>query len=326
MEGLPFLPVQASTVAPQVDLLLLILIALSGFFTSIVIALIFYFGVKYRRGNNVDRSNPPTTSMRIELGWVGGLLVLGMGTYAWAAIIYFNISRTPENPLDIYVVGEQWMWKVQHSEGPSEINELHVPTGRPVRLIMISQDVIHSFYVPAFRLKYDVIPGRYTNLWFEATRTGEYRLFCAEYCGTQHAVMGGRVVVMEPRQYQEWLAVGSQTGAPMADAGEQLFQQLGCSSCHAPDSGVRAPMLSGLFGQPVPLESGETVIADETYIRESILFPNEKVVAGYEPIMPSYEGRISEEQLLQLVSYIRSLGTDSGTGGETDQDTPRTGP
>lgn len=326
MEGFPLFPVQASTVAPQVDLLLLVLIGLSGFFTSIVVVLIIYFGAKYRRGNNVDRSNPPTTSLRMELSWVFLLLTLGMGTYVWAAIIYFDMASTPENPLDIYVVGLQWMWKVQHPEGPSEINELHVPVGRPVRLIMISQDVIHSFYIPAFRLKYDVLPGRYTNLSFEATQTGEYHLFCAEYCGTQHALMRGRVVVMEPWQYQEWLATGSQMGAPVAEAGEQLFQQLGCSSCHAPDSGIRAPVLAGLFGRPVPMADGEVVIADETYIRESILFPNRRIVAGYDPIMPSYEGRVSEEQLIQLVSYIISLGTDTGTGEITPGEQQRIEP
>jgi cytochrome c oxidase subunit 2 len=309
----PGFPIQASTVAGQVDLLLLVLIALSAFFTSIVVILIFYFGIRYRRGNRVDRSDPPTTSLKVEVAWILGLLVLAMGSYTWAAFIYFDISSPPSDAMEVYVVGQQWMWKFQHPTGQQEINELHVPSGRPVRLIMTSEDVIHSAFVPAFRLKYDVLPGRYTSLWFEATRPGEYHLFCTEYCGTQHSGMIGSVIVMEPRQYQDWLS-GSQTGAPMAQAGEQLFTQLGCSSCHADTSEVRAPQLAGLFGQPVPLEGGGSVTADENYIRESILFPMRQIVAGYEPIMPSYEGRISEEQLLELVSYIKSLGDAESTG------------
>jgi cytochrome c oxidase subunit 2 len=317
----PWLPEQASTIASQVDLLLVVLIALSGFFTAIVVALIIYFGIKYRRGSYADRSAAPTTSLRLELGWIGGLLFLSLGTYIWATIIYFNMSRPPQNAQEIYVVGLQWMWKFQHPNGQQEINELHVPTGRPVRLIMASEDVIHSLYIPAFRLKYDVIPGRYTSLWFEASRTGEYHLFCAEYCGTQHSGMIGKVIVQEPRQYQEWLS-GTQAGAPLAKSGEQVFQGLGCSGCHQPDSSERAPSLVGIFGQPVPLKSGDTVIADENYLRESILFPMEKVVAGYEPIMPTYEGRVSEEQLLALVAYIKSLSAIQENLQPALQETP----
>ena len=227
------------------------------------------------------------------------------------------MSRTPARAINIYVVGRQWMWKFQHPSGQREINELHVPLGQPIRLVMASQDVIHSFYVPAFRIKMDVIPGRYTETWFEATKTGEYHMHCTEYCGAQHATMGGRVVVMEPVQYQAWLSGASgreATGttdepASLAAAGEATFQQLGCSGCHRPDGGGAGPSLVGIFGQPQPLEGGQTAIADEQYIRESILRPNVQIVAGYQPIMPSYEGQISEEQLLQLIEYIRSQGT-----------------
>jgi cytochrome c oxidase subunit II len=299
-------PEQASTIASQVDLLLVVLTALGGFFTSIVMVLLIYFGIRYRRGTRVDRSDPPTTSLRVEIAWVLGLLFLGMGTYTWATILYFNMMRPPANAMEVYALGLQWMWQFQHPQGQREINELHVPVGTPVRVIMISQDVIHSLYIPAFRLKFDVLPNRYTDLWFEATQTGEYHLFCAEFCGTLHAGMIGRVIVMEQSEYQDWLA-GAGAGAPIRESGEQLFTQLGCSSCHAPESNVQAPPLEGLFGQEVLLEDGRTVIADETYLRESILYPMRKIVAGYEPIMPSYEGRISETQLMELVSYIKSL-------------------
>lgn len=317
MGNLPFFPAQASTIAPQVDLLLLVLMGLSGFFTAIVVIMIVFFAVRYRRGRQVDRSDPPTTSMKVELSWVFGLLILGMGTYTWAAIMYFNMLGQPQNdPLDVYVVGLQWMWKFQHPNGPSEINELHVPVGREVRLIMISQDVIHSFFVPAFRVKYDVLPGRYTNLWFEPTQTGEFDIFCTEYCGTLHSRMIGRVIVMEPQEYQQWLGSGGSTASGV-QAGEGLFTQLGCSGCHQPGSNVTAPDLTGIFDQPRQMESGEVVTADEAYIRESILNPQERIVAGFDPIMPTYEGRISEEQLLQLITYIRSLGAGNAPGGET---------
>ncbi|RPI24957.1 MAG: cytochrome c oxidase subunit II [Chloroflexota bacterium] len=312
MGELPIFPVQASTIASQVDLLLLVLVLLSGFFTSIVVALIFYFGIRYHRGNQIDRSNPPWTNLKIEVGWVFGLLVLGMSTFTGAAIIYNNITQPPQDALEIYVVGQQWMWKFQHPEGPQEINTLHVPRGRDVRLIMTSEDVIHSLFVPAFRLKYDVIPGRYTSFWFNATRAGEYHLFCTEYCGTLHSGMVGSVIVMEPVEYQEWLGSGGEDSSTTG-SGQTLFTQLGCSSCHVTGSGERAPSLEAIFGQQAPLESGESVTVDENYLRESILFPMEKIVAGYEPIMPSYEGRVTEEQLIELVAYIKSL---SGPGAQ----------
>ena len=307
MVDLPFFAPQASTIAGQVDLLLLALIGLSSVFTLIVVALIAYFGIKYRRGRAADRSQPPIGNVKLELSWMAGLLVLAVGTFTWASLIYLRSFNPPDKSLDIYVIGRQWMWKFQHQEGPREIDTLHVPVDRPVRLIMTSQDVIHSLYIPAFRLKYDVIPGRYTNLYFEANQTGEYHIFCTEYCGTNHSQMRGTVIVMEPRDYQNWLS-GSTASAPLSQAGQDLFTQLGCSSCHAAGASVRAPSLAGLFGSQAPLEGGGSVTADESYIRESIFFPQKKIVAGYDPIMPTYEGRITEEQMLQLVAYIKSLG------------------
>jgi cytochrome c oxidase subunit II len=310
MIELPFMPEGASTVASEVDLLMIGLIALSGFFTAIVVILIVYFSIRYRRANrSVDRSEPPTTSMKVELSWVALLLVLGLSVYAVAAIVYFRMSRVPQDAHEIYVLGRQWMWQIQHPEGVREINELHVPVGQPIRLIMTSQDVIHSFYVPAFRLKYDVIPGRYTNLSFTATKTGEYHLFCAEYCGTEHASMTGTIIVMEPRDFQEWLSQGSQEAVGMVDAGAMVYEEMGCVSCHDPNRGINAPGLAGRYGETVLLDNGTRVTFEENYIRESIIFPMNKVVAGYDPIMPTYQDQITETQIQELIAFFKSLET-----------------
>jgi cytochrome c oxidase subunit 2 len=203
------------------------------------------------------------------------------------------------------------MWKIQHPEGNREINELHVPLGRIVKLTMTSQDVIHSFFLPAFRVKQDVVPGRYTTEWFKASRLGTYHLFCSEFCGTQHSAMGGRIIVMDPAAYEEWLVRG-QPGSTLVQSGERLFRELGCSGCHVGPSIVRAPPLEGLFGMPVPLDNGQVVIADEAYLRDSILFPAKQIVGGYTNDMPSFQGRVSEEELLQLIAYIKSLGARGG--------------
>ena len=312
---IPFFPIEASTIAPQTDLLLVLLLSLSAFFTTIVVALIIYFSFKYRRGRPADRSNPPLANTKIELGWIGGLMVLALGTFSFATLIYYHINRPPANTLDIYVVAKQWMWKIQQPTGRQEIDSIHVPIDKPVRLIMISQDVIHSLYIPAFRLKFDVLPGRYTTLWFQATKTGEYHLFCAEYCGTNHSRMIGSVIVMPQNEYSDWLAGGATTAQNPPQGGEQLFTQFGCTSCHVAGAGVQAPSLNGLFGSTVNLSNGTTVVADENYIRESIMNPQAKIVAGFTPIMPTYQGRISEDQILQLIAYIKSLGSQPGSGG-----------
>jgi cytochrome c oxidase subunit 2 len=263
-------------------------------------------------------------STLVELTWIVIPTILALGVYVWASRLYFDMLRVPADPnaLEISVVAKQWMWKFQHPEGQREVNTLHVPVGRRVKLQMISQDVIHSFYVPAFRVKQDVLPGRYTAAWFEATKPGQYHLFCAEYCGTQHSGMTGTVFVMEPANFERWLAdAAARARAPaqgpsagpqtMAGAGEQLFQRFGCISCHRPDGSGRCPSLVGVFGTQVQLESGQTVTADATYVRESILRPTAKVVAGYEPVMPSFEGQVTEEQIMQLIAYIRSLGSET---------------
>jgi len=231
---------------------------------------------------------------------------LAMVMYVWGASVFFTAVRPPPDALDVYVVGKQWMWKFQHTEGQREINDLHVPLGRSVRLTMTSEDVIHSFFVPAFRVKQDVLPGRYTTTWFNATKPGTYHLFCAEYCGTVHSGMIGHVVVMEPTQYESWLGTGAVEGS-LASAGEKLFQDLACNTCHTGDAQARGPNLRGLLGRSVALEGGGTIIADETYIRESVLDPRAKIVAGFQPIMPTYQGLVTEEQLLSLVAYLKSL-------------------
>jgi cytochrome c oxidase subunit 2 len=220
------------------------------------------------------------------------------------------MNRPPDDAMTVSVVGKRWMWKLQHPNGQREINELHVPRGRAVKLVITSEDTIHSFFVPAFRIKKDAVPGRYNTAWFRATRNGTYHLFCAEYCGTEHSKMIGRVVVMEPEEYQVWLAGGPTPESPVL-LGEQLFTDLTCVTCHRPDSAGRGPVLNGIFGRPVALASGERVVADETYVRESITSPAARVVAGYQPVMPTYLGQVSEEQLLALIAYIESLQAPS---------------
>jgi cytochrome c oxidase subunit II len=316
--NVPIFPEQASTVAGRVDTLYAFLIALSVFFAGLIFLLLLVFAVKYRRRSEAEQPRPILDNLRLELAWTIIPLVLTMAIFAWGARLYFTTALPPDDAMEIYVVGLQWMWMLQHPEGQREINELHVPMGRPVKLIITSQDVIHSFYVPAFRIKMDAVPGLYTTTWFEATKTGSFHLFCAEYCGTLHPGMGGRIVVMKPTEFEQWLSGGT-SAEPLAAAGERLFQQLGCSGCHVINAPVQAPSLEGLYGKPVPLQNGETVIADESYIRASILAPQKEVVAGYAPIMPSYQGQVSEEGLLQLIAYIKSLGGETQQGRRTER-------
>jgi cytochrome c oxidase subunit 2 len=238
-----------------------------------------------------------------------------MVMFVWGAVLYFEMHQPPVDAEEIYVVGKQWMWKIQHPNGKQEINALHVPTGRAIRLKMISEDVIHSFYIPAFRVKQDVLPNRYTTMWFKATKPGRYYLFCAEYCGTSHSQMGGYVTVMEPADYADWLAGGA-TNEPPEVSGELLFTQLRCVTCHGQSEKMRGPSLVGVLGRPTQLADGRRIIADEQYIRESILRPAAKIVAGYQQIMPSYEGQISEEQMFQLVAYLKSLPTQGAAADD----------
>jgi cytochrome c oxidase subunit 2 len=309
MPTFPLFPEQASTLAGEYDFAFWYEVAIALFFTILVCMAILVMVIRYRRGTRVDRSHPPTHSLKLEILWIGVPALISLSMFFITATLYVKQVTPPKDAIEIPVVGKQWMWKVQHPEGKKEINELHVPIGQPVKLKMISQDVIHSFYIPAFRVKQDVLPGRYTELWFQPTKVGRYNLFCAEYCGTDHSVMGGSVVVMSEADYERWLQ--SDAGeATVVQAGKDLFVRNHCSGCHGENATVRAPRLEGIFGRPVPIQSGEAVnfvVADERYIRDSILLPKSQVVAGYQPLMPSYEGQIDEEDLLKLLAYIKSL-------------------
>jgi cytochrome c oxidase subunit II len=313
-ENFPLWPAGASSNAGNVDALFIFLLVVCGLVTVAIFIMILVFAAKYRRrmGHEAEQIEGSTA---LEVTWSVIPLVVFMVIFVWGAVIYFQERTPPQGATEVYVVAKQWMWKLQHEGGQREINELHVPVGRDVKMIMTSQDVIHSFYVPAFRIKQDVLPGRYTTAWFHATKPGTYHLFCAEYCGTQHSGMIGQVVVMEPVQYQSWLSGGSASGS-LAQNGQMLFQQLGCTTCHRQDTQGRGPNLVGLYGKRVTLEDGRTVVADENYIRESILNPAAKVVSGFKPIMPTFQGIVSEEQLNQLVAYVKSLSQPpSGAAG-----------
>jgi cytochrome c oxidase subunit 2 len=294
--------------AGRVDALYFFLLAVSGFFGLLIAGLVVYFAIKYRRRHPNAVGAQVAGGMMLEIGWTVLPFLITLIIFFWGANIYFAMSRPPDETLNIYVVGKQWMWKIQHTDGTREINELHVPVGRAVRLIMTSEDVLHDFSIPAFRVKADVIPGRYTQIWFEATKPGRYHLFCAEYCGTRHSGMTGQIVVMDAADYQTWLSGGAPEGS-LASAGEKLFADLACITCHRPDSRGRGPVLAGIFGRPVQLQNGETVTADEQYLRESILQPSAKVTAGYQPVMPAFQGIVTEEQLLALIEYVKSLST-----------------
>jgi cytochrome c oxidase subunit 2 len=304
--GTPLFPEQASTMAGRVDALYFFLLAISIFFSLLIAGLIVFYAVKYRRRDPDSVGSNAHTGLLLEVTWTVIPFLISMVIFVWGAKIFVAISSPPAETMNIYVVGKQWMWKFQHLDGQREINELHVPVGRPVKLIMTSEDVIHDVFVPAFRVKADVIPGRYTNLWFEPTKPGRYHLFCAEYCGTRHSGMTGEVIVMEPAEYQTWLSGGVPEGS-LASAGAKLFSDLACNTCHRPDAQGRGPVLEGLFGKVVTLQNGETMTVDEAYVRESILQPAAKIAAGFQPIMPTFQGLVTEEQLLELIEYVKSL-------------------
>ncbi len=297
----------------QVDGLYFLLIAVSAFFTLLIFFLVLFFAIKYRRSAH-PHAEQIEGSLPLELAWTLIPLGICMIFFAWGSLIFFEEARPPKGAMEVYVVAKQWMWKFEYEGGQRDINQLHVPVGRDVRMIMSSQDAIHSFYVPAFRIKADVLPGRFTETWFRPTKAGVYHLFCAEYCGTDHSGMIGQVIVMEPIEYQAWLTSSGATTGSLAANGEQLFQQLGCLTCHRSDTQGRGPNLAGIFGRPVLLDDGRTVTADENYIRESILNPGAKIVSGFKPIMPTYQGQVTEENLMALVAYIKSLSQPQPSG------------
>lgn len=311
MWDFPLHPARASSLATSVDTLFYAWLALAGAVTFAIALLIVWFAVKYRHGSRANRAMASGAALRrqsrrIEIAWIVTPLILFMVMFAWAADLYYVHAAPPANATEVYVVGKQWMWKLEHTGGRREIDELHVPAGRPVKLIMTSQDVIHSFFMPVFRIKQDVLPGRYTMLWFTATRPGDYHVFCSQYCGTDHARMIGHVVVMEPADFARWLASGNGAQS-MAQEGAARFRQYGCSGCHGESASVHAPKLEGLFGRRVQLSDGSSVVADERYLHDSVMLPRKDVVAGYEPIMPSFQGQIAEDDLLDIIAYIKSL-------------------
>ena len=302
----PFFPQQASEQAATIDALYFFLVAVSAFFTILIALLVVVFAVKFHRKSDNEVGEAIHGSLALELLWTVIPLGITMIMFVWGAQVFFHMTRPPKGAMEIYVVGKQWMWKVQHMDGAREINELHVPIGRPVKLIMGSEDVLHSFFIPAFRVKADVIPGRYNTLWFTATKPGQYHLFCTQYCGTKHSNMIGWVTAMEPSDYQAWLSGGS-SGGTMAESGAKLFQDLACATCHVESGQARGPVLKGAYGHQVLLQNGQTVTMDDAYIRESILTPQAKIVAGFTPMMPTFQGLVTEEQLLELIEYVKSL-------------------
>jgi len=298
-------PEQASTMAPHVDALFLFISGISIFFTLLIAILLMTFAVRYRRRSEDYFPKPFIGSKRLETAWSVIPLAIVLVIFGWGATVYLNIARTPDNAIEVYVTGRQWMWHLQHPGGQREINTLHVPVGTPVKLILTSEDVIHDFFVPAFRMKMDAVPGRYTYAWFEATRPGTYHLFCVQYCGTDHSRMVGKVVVMEPKEYGEWL--DQEADLSLALQGRQLFTKLQCITCHHAEAGARAPLLENIYNSRVQLEDGRTVVADDTYLRESILYPAAKVRAGYRPIMPTFKGQVSEDELVRILAFLKAL-------------------
>jgi len=306
--GFSLFPTQASTLAPEVDNLYLGIVAITAFFAVVVVIFVVYFAIKYRDDTGDKVGAPITGSMPLELGWSLIPFFISIGIFVWASVVFFHIVRAPDQTLDIYSTGKRWMWRFQHIDGQREINELHVPVGRPIRVVFTSEDVLHDLFIPAFRVKADAVPGRYSAIWFEPTQVGEYHIFCAEYCGTRHSGMIGTVYVMEQADYQAWLSGGGGlTGGTMLQQGEALFTQLACVTCHLPDGTGRGPSLVGVYGSTVTLDNGSTVAADETYLRESILTSQAKTVKGYEHIMPTFQGLINEDGVAALIEYIKSM-------------------
>lgn len=306
--GIRFLPDSASTLAPQVDLLFWALVAFAAALGLFLSGLVIAYAVKYRAKAPANRHGGRARTLPFEIAWTSASLVIAFGIFAWGAGLFMRDVTPPRDSVVISGIGKQWMWKFRHPGGQREINALHVPTGQPVVVSLASQDVIHSLFVPAFRVKQDAVPGRSTQLWFEATKPGRYRLFCAEYCGTEHSRMTGWITVMQPEDYAEWLDDQS-GGDSMAAEGEKIFRAVGCSGCHGHSARIRAPELAGIHNRAVATESG-TVIADEAYIRDSILRPEKRIAAGYEPVMPSFDGLLTEGEIQLLLAYIRSLDPD----------------
>jgi cytochrome c oxidase subunit 2 len=301
-------PAEASTIAPYMDALYFFLLLITAVGMTLVGALVVGFSLRYRRERNPVATQVEGSTL-LEATWTIIPLALFLVCFVWGALLYFRIYNPPANSMNIYIVGKQWMWKAEHPGGQHEINSLHVPTGRPVQLTMISQDVFHSYSIPEFRVKREVIPGRYTTVWFNATDPGTYHLFCTQYCGTAHSAMIGDVVAMTPEDYEKW-AQQSTSGMSLAQNGERLFASMGCNACHNGTAAARGPNLAGVFGSKLTLTSGGEVLVNEAYLRDAILNPSQHVTAGFAPIMPTYQGQISEDGLIDIVEYLKTLQTN----------------
>ena len=298
---------EASSIAPRVDTLFFFMLTLTGLVALAIFVVMTWFCIRYRRGARVDRSNPPAKNRPLEIGWAVTPLVIFLGIFVWGAVVYADFYAAPPGAQTVFVVGKQWMWKAEHSNGRREVGELHLPVNQPVRVVLATEDVIHDFYVPAFRIKQDAVPGRYTSIVFTPTRVGTFQMHCSEYCGTGHSRMAANIVVMRQADFARWLEQGT-PAASLAARGFTLFRRLGCSGCHDPRSTVHAPDLNGIFGRTVHLQDGRTVVADEAYIHDSIVLPKRDVVAGFDPIMPSFAGQVSEADILDLIAYLKSTG------------------
>ena len=324
-------PAEASGIAPYVDALYFFLVAITIFGTTFVAILLLVFSVRYRREKNPVATQIEGSTL-LEATWTIIPLAIFLVTFVWGALLYFRIYDPPTNAMNIYIVGKQWMWKAEHPGGQHEINALHVPTGKPIQLTMISQDVFHSFSIPDFRIKREVIPGRYSTVWFEATQVGTYHIFCTQYCGTQHSGMVGEVTVMTPGDYKKWLEQ-SNSGQSLAQNGERLFASMGCNSCHNGTAAARGPSLAGVYGSKLTLTDGRQILVDDAYLRNAILNPSEHVTAGFAPIMPTYQGQISEDGLIDLVEFIKNMQSNyrvqqtlvTATSGEAAPTTPSGG-
>ncbi len=321
MNNFPILPDQASTFAKQVDDIALVLTLLTAFFTLLVMVLIIFLSIRYRKGTNVNRKVSSNHNTLLEIAWSMPPLVLGLGMFVWSVKPYAEVFNPPPNAEEIFVIGKRWMWHLQHTvNGIRENNELHIPMGRPFKLTIISQDVIHGFFVPDFRIKRDAMPGAYNTVWFEATKPGRHHLFCTEYCGTDHSQMGGWVTVMTPEDYNNWVkSNGTSSDAPKTpeETGYELYTTLACANCHKAEDSMRAPTLNNLLGKRRNFQNGQTVVADDSYIRKAIRTPEDAILQGYSPTMPSYKDSLDEQQLHDLVMYIKSLGNGAAVPGAT---------
>jgi cytochrome c oxidase subunit 2 len=312
-QWIPFWPETAAVNAVSVDALYIAELALSALIMVTVLAMMLSFCIRYRRGSAASRAGRVDKTLHFEVAWTTVTLAAFLALFVWGAAVYIWLFQIPPADEEVYVVGKQWMWKVEHPGGQREINAVHVPVGKTIRLIMASEDVIHSFFVPAFRIKHDVVPGTVETIWFKATKTGVFRLVCTQFCGLQHATMQGEVVVMSSPDYARWLTEQG-VHESLAQQGAEVFRAHGCSGCHDPGSTVHAPSLVGLFGTMVHLQDGSVRLADEAYIRDCILNPRTFTVAGYPPVMPDFSGQLGEDELLKLVAYIKSLGSRQESG------------